>query len=240
MTYRDDLQAARHRITELEGEVATLRARLLSRGASAPPARTGRAAAWVLGGVLAASACVGVGAVAIFLGRAQATQHTLEQELHTAQADVAEARAESRLAFELVARAADAQRRNARVPEHAPELEEGLSGAARAREADEGEPAGARPPAEDAALGRSSKGSRSHSEAWQEPESRDNGNVVVVSDRPARIGVDGEAVMGWTPTTLSLPPGPRTLNVIAADGESRQHVVRVLRGHTQRLVVHFD
>lgn len=226
MAYRDDLEAAHIRIQELEharahddAQIATLRAELVHRGQRQPWG-------WLALGGAATLLLVGAGAGQVLYVQGHVADNntqSLQHELHEAQADLAQAREDRRVAFEMMAHAY--QRRQAEAG-RAPDLSDD--------DAVAGVPEVATP---------SPRALKSHdpfSFASGVDDVPPTGTLYVSSDRAARVAIDGSSVHGWTPISIPLEPGLHAINVIAADGESRTSTLRVWQGHNQRLVVRFD
>lgn len=228
MAYRDDLEAAHIRIQQLEQalaqderRIAALRAELVHRGRRHPWG-------WLAVGGVATLLLVGAGAGQVLYAQdhvADGNTRLLQHELHEAQADLAQAREDRRVAFEMMAHNYERQQKEASL---APDLrdEDTAGGFPRLSLAVPEPP------------------ERSRADRPTMAKSDDvpvtTGDLHVSSDRAARVAVDGSSVHGWTPVSIALAPGSHAINVIAADGESRTYNVRVWQGHNQRLVVRFD
>lgn len=220
MPYRDDLEAAQIRITELEEDlegarekIDVLRSELVRKGRRKPWG-------WLAIGGISTLVLVGAGAGQVLYAQDHVAERNvaeLRELLREAEADAAQAREDSRAAFEMMSQAQDQQQQQAvTVPEVEPDRD--MEQAVEA-------PSDIEP---DEALEN------------RDPFVRPSGWLKVISDRPARVGVDGASVYEWTPTTIKLTPGQHAISVIAEDGRVRRHTVTIRRGQSSNLTVYFS
>lgn len=216
MPYRDDLEAARIRIAELESANVALQEDLVRARRSSAASRR-QPWGWLVVGGIATLVLVGAGAGQVLYAQDHVAEQQvveLTHQLREAEADAATAREDRRVAFETVAHAYDQQQQNAgRVPEPRPDAK-----------------------MHDAVVLR-------HVEVTpdeEDPRAALASDLYVTSDRPARVGIDGSTLYEWTPATISLAPGQHAVSVIADDGRVRRHTVQMNRGQPARLGVQFD
>jgi hypothetical protein len=214
MAYRDDLEAARIRLAELESELDDARSQITSLRSNR--SHPGRRSSW---GWLA----LGGGGTLVLLGAgagqalyaqdriAERDAAELRHQLAEAEAEAAQARADRQVALDMMMHDIDRKQEEANQVREAPEALE-VTQALAGEYPETSDPLRAVPTT----------------------------FLSVRSDVPARIAVDGSSVFEWSPTMIPIQPGQHSVSVIAADGRVRRHRVTVRRGQTLPLTVHFD
>jgi hypothetical protein len=70
------------------------------------------------------------------------------------------------------------------------------------------------------------------------PPARDLGTLIVESDPPAEIVLDGEMTGLWTPQRMGLRPGHHAVTLVRRERRPSTYGFTIESGKTTRLVIH--